>query len=146
MCNPGRVSKEIDEWKALFDCLFQDLQREFSIFVTVDHIIHTDPLPPMRADQESEQLYQSYHALSSSDLKNFLLYSSILYKKDDEGINVRELVQMWIAEGLVRSKQETHLMDMAIGCTYVNLLLDRRLFHNDIDLEEISQYSAWNTS
>lgn len=49
---------------------------------------------------------------------------------ENEKISVQELVQMWVAEGLVRRKQGNHLMSMAIRQSYVNLLLDRCLFQN----------------
>jgi len=42
----------------------------------------------------------------------------------------------WIAEGLVRSKQGSHLMDMAIGRNYVNLLVDRCFLQNAINEQE----------
>lgn len=56
-------------------------------------------------------------------------YIVLCILKDHE-IYVKELVQMWIAEGVVRSKQGSHLTDMAIGRSYVNLLVDRCLFQN----------------
>lgn len=70
----------------------------------------------------------SYDALPNSDVKNCFLYCA-MYPKDEK-INVEGLVGMWIAQGFVRSKQGHHLMDMAIGRSYVNLLADRCFFQN----------------
>jgi hypothetical protein len=49
MCNPGRLSKRIKEWKVLFNYLFQGLQEDFSMFVTalIQFIINRDPIQLM---------------------------------------------------------------------------------------------------
>jgi Leucine-rich repeat (LRR) protein len=64
-----------------------------------------------------------------------------MYAEDDE-IWVDELVQYWIAEGFVKSKEGTYSMDMQIGYDYVRLLIDRGLFQN-YNFEKRSMRNAY---
>jgi disease resistance protein RPS2 len=94
---------------------------------SLSSIKNADPSSP-DTDLHQRLIRWSYDALPNSNIKNCFLYCAMYREK--ERICVEQLVQMWVAEGLVRSRQGSHLMDMAIGFSYVNLLLDRRLFQN----------------
>jgi disease resistance protein RPS2 len=106
----------VDEWKA-----------SLSSIKNADPSSFPDTLDP----QLYRPLRWAYDALPNSELKNCFLYCA-MYPKDQK-IPMQDLVPLWIAEGLVRSKQENHLMDMAIGRSYVNLLVDHCFFQNATD-------------
>jgi len=92
----------------------------------------SDPYFPLTHPTVDQELYQrlrwSYDALPDSNMKNCFLYCAMF--PEDAIIDADELVRMWISERLVKSKHETHLMDMAIGRNYVKLLAYRCLFQN----------------
>lgn len=92
-----------------------------------------DPSFPNTHPRVDPELYQrlrrwSYDTLPNPNVKNCFLYCALLPK--GSGVSVDYLVHRWIAEGLVRSKQENHLIDVATGHSYANLLVDRCLFQN----------------
>lgn len=64
-----------------------------------------------------------------------------MYKEDEE-IDSHTLLQMWIGEGLVKSKQGTYLMDMAIGRKYLKLLVDRCLFQRVRERTDVFKQST----
>lgn len=226
LCSPdaGRRSKQVNEWKVIFDQIFRCLQKDFSMFLSADQLAKRDPiisamteeelLQPLSKDEAWEmfrglafcndnpipvdieecakniadecksfrlaiilvasamrgksradewetslssiknpdpaspdtlpppidaELYQryfrwSYNALPNSDIRNCFLYCA-MYPKHAE-IQVQALVEMWIAEGLVRSQQKNYLVEMDIGLSYVDLLLNRRFFHYPADEEQ----------
>lgn len=112
-----RGKSRVDEWETSLSSIKN--AGSSSSADTLDPRIEPQPYPLLR---------WCYDALPNSDIKNCFLYYA-MYAKDEE-IEAQELVQMWVAEGLVRSKQGNHLMDMAIGQNYVNLLVDRCFFQN----------------
>lgn len=79
-------------------------------------MINVDPSFPATHPRLHVELYAQlgygYEALPNSDVKRCFLYCA-MYKEDQE-IEMPTLLQMWIGEGLVKSKQGTYLMDMAI--------------------------------
>jgi hypothetical protein len=62
--NPGSLSKEIKEWKVLFDYLFQRLQSDFSMFLSAHELVNSDPIPPM-SEEESVQALSKDEAWTS---------------------------------------------------------------------------------
>lgn len=74
------------------------------------------------------ELYQilrwSYDRLPNANFKNCFLYCAMF--PEDKEIEVDKLVGMWIAEGIVESKNPANLMETAKS--YINLLVDRCLF------------------
>lgn len=74
------------------------------------------------------ELYQilrwSYDRLPNANFKNCFLYCAMF--PEDKEIEVDKLVGMWIAEGIVESKNPAILMETAKS--YINLLVDRCLF------------------
>jgi disease resistance protein RPS2 len=93
----------------------------------------TDPSCPYAHPNVDKELYQklrwSYDDLAQTPyLQNCFLYCAMY--PEDEKIWVDELVRMWIAEGFVKSKEETYSEDMQLGHRYVKLLIDRGLFQS----------------
>jgi len=83
MCNPGRLSKEIKEWKVLFDYLCQGLQRDFSMFVSAHQIVNRDPIPPMTAEESLQPL--------SKD-EAWMLFRRIAFKDNRVPMEIEEYV------------------------------------------------------
>jgi len=103
-----------------------------------------DPSFPDTHPRVDKQLYRrlrwSYDHLPNLNLQNCFLYSATYV--EDKKIWVDELVQYWIAEGFVKSKEGTYSMDMQIGYDYVRLLIDRGLFQNS-NFEKRSMRNAY---
>lgn len=105
-----------------------------------------DPAFPTTYIGVDAQLYQrlkwSYNHLPDSNLKNCFLYCAMF--REDEEINVDRLVEMWIAEGLVKSRKATYLMDT--GRSYVKLFVDRCLIEVwDSEANLFSRKWNWDT-
>eukprot|EP01018_Ginkgo_biloba_P006690 Gb_18201 [translate_table: standard] len=75
-------------------------------------------------------LYQplrwSYDSLPDSNLRNCFLCCAMF--PEDADIDAEELIEMWIAEGLIKSREQGYLFDT--GRRYLQLLIDRCLLES----------------
>jgi len=101
-----------------------------------------DPSFPNTHPRIRRDLYQilrgSYKDLPRADpnLQHCFLYCAMY--PEDKKIDVDALVRMWIADGLVQSREATYSRDMDLGRSYVKLLIDRSLFQ-DVSFERRSK-------
>jgi len=111
-----RGSTDVDEWKFAL----KQMQKVDPNF----------PLIHPRIDQDLYQrLKYSYDCLPDANMKNCFLYCAMF--QEDAAIEVEAMVQMWIAEGLMKTKEDAeyeYLLET--GHSYVRLLLNRCLFYS----------------
>ena len=90
-----------------------------------------DPNFPRTHPHVEYELYHilrcSYDRLPDAGLKNCFLYCAMF--PEDKDIEVDKLVGMWIAEGIVESKNPAMLEETAKS--YIRLLVDRCLFEEE---------------
>jgi len=79
MCKPGRLSKQVNEWKVHFNYLFQGFQRDFSIFVTAPHSIHKNPM----------QLKSAQESIVGQD-EAWMLFRRIAFKDSPVSLDIEE--------------------------------------------------------
>lgn len=123
-----RHKTEVDDWKK-FLSMMKTADRNFpNTHATVDRELY-------------QILRTSYEYLPRDypNLQHCFLYCAMF--PEDKKIDVDALVRLWIADGLVKSDQGTYSMDMDLGRTCVENLIERSLFQ-DVSFKRQSKYNV----
>ncbi|GLJ21025.1 hypothetical protein SUGI_0384180 [Cryptomeria japonica] len=116
---PQLHSSAPSEW----ECILKDLKAIDSQYYRIDEEILKELFAPLK---------HSYDALETEELRLCFLYLAA-YREDEE-IDADQLIQLWLAEGLVKSRFEGRYV-------FLKILVDRCLV--DIEVKEENGLDIW---